>query len=333
MKPKLAGRAGCPGAAPGGRPQPAGPARRAWRSARLGVLAGWLGLGLLLSALALPALAQTAAPAAAAVLRDDRGVEHRFTAAPQRIVSLLPSLTESLYALGGGALVVGVDRYANWPPEVKSLPRLGGLDDALIEAIAALKPDLVLASTASRSLDRLETLGIRVLRLKSDSHADVQRTLDLLARLLGTPQAGLRLWQGIQSEVAAAAARVPPGLRGERVYFEIGGGSHAAGPTSFIGQTLAALGLRNVVPADLGPFPQLNPEFVLRAQPGLVMGLQRELRAMPSRPGWASLAALREQRVCAFDADTYEMLTRPGPRLGQGAAVVADCLQRLGMPR
>lgn len=321
-------------------PGPAGrPWRRAWRqawgAARAAVSAGTLGLALSLAGV-LPALAQSAAATAVAtgvVLRDDRGVEHRFTAPPQRIVSLLPSLTESLYALGGGPRVVGVDRYANWPPEAKALPRLGGLDDALIEAIAALKPDVVLASTASHSLDRLETLGIRVLRLKSDSHADVQRTLDLLARLLGRPESGVRLWQGIQAEVAAAAARVPPALRGQRVYFEIGGGGYAAGRASFIGQTLAALGLQNIVPADLGPFPQLNPEFVLRAQPDLVMGLQRELRAMPSRPGWASLAALRGQRVCAFDADTYEMLTRPGPRLGQGAAVLADCLQRLGLPR
>lgn len=331
MNAQAAGGAQGPGAVCGAAPGLGGAGRRIWgrasRAARAAVLAGGLALGLL------PALAQPAAASPALVLRDDRGVEHRFTAEPQRIVSLLPSLTEGLYALGGGPRIVGVDRYANWPPEVKALPRLGGLDDALIEAIAALRPDVVLASTASRSLDRLETLGIRVLRLKSDSHADVQRTLDLLARLLGKPESGVRLWQGIQAEVAAAAARVPPSLRGQRVYFELGGGNYAAGLASFIGQTLAALGLRNIVPADLGPFPQVNPEFVLRAQPDLVMGLQRELRAMPSRPGWASLPALRGQRVCAFDADTYEMLTRPGPRLGQGAAVLADCLQRLGMPR
>jgi len=280
-----------------------------------------------LLALALPAAAQ------ALLLRDDRGVEHRFAAAPQRIVSLMPSLTECVFALGGGARIVGVDRYADWPPEVKRLPQLGGLDDALIEGIAALKPDVVLASTAARSLDRLEALGFTVLRLKSDSHGDVQRTLGLLGRLLGTPQAGPRVWAGIEAQLAAAAARVPPALRGQRVYFEIGGGPYAAGQASFIGQTLTALGMGHAVPAELGPFPQLNPEFVLRAQPDIVMAQARDLAGMAARPGWAALRALQARRQCGFDADTYEMLTRPGPRLGQGAQVLADCLHGLGMPR
>lgn len=65
-------------------------------------------------------------------IRDDRGTGHRFTAPPQRIVTLLPSLTESVWALGGGARLVGVDRYSNWPPELAALPRVGGLDDAQI---------------------------------------------------------------------------------------------------------------------------------------------------------------------------------------------------------
>ncbi|MDP2008248.1 MAG: helical backbone metal receptor [Rubrivivax sp.] len=297
---------------------PPRPALRRWA-------AGLVAAALL--ALALPVAAQ------ALLLRDDRGVEHRFAAPPQRIVSLMPSLTECVFALGGGARIVGVDRYANWPPEVKRLPQLGGLDDALIEAIAALKPDVVLASTAARSLDRLEALGFTVLRLKSDSHADVQRTLGLLGRLLGTPQAGPQVWAGIEAELAAAAAKVPAALRGQRVYFEIGGGPYAAGQASFIGQTLTALGLAHIVPADLGPFPKLNPEFVLRAQPDIVMALTRDLSGMAARPGWAALRALQARRQCGFDAETYEMLTRPGPRLGQGAQVLADCLHGLGMPR
>ncbi len=277
----------------------------------------------------------TALPVAAqgVLLRDDRGVEHRFAAPPARIVSLLPSLTEAVFALGGGHRVVGVDRFSNWPAEVNRLPRLGGLDDALVEAIAQLRPDVVLASTAARALDRLDALGFTVLRLKSDSHADVQRTLGLLAQLLGTPQAGPRAWADIERSLAAAAARVPPDLRGQRVYFEIGGGPYAAGQGSFIGQTLTALGLGNIVPAEQGPFPKLNPEFVLRAQPDIVMALQRDVAAMPSRPGWSALRALQARRQCAFDADTYEMLVRPGPRLGVSAGVLADCLQALGMPR
>jgi len=273
-------------------------------------------------------------PAAAQVveLRDDRGVAHRFAAPPRRIIALLPSLTESVWALGGGGRLVGVDRYSNWPAELAQLPRLGGLDDAQIEAIAALRPDVVLASTSARSLDRLEALGLRVLRLKSETHADARRTLGVLAILLGRPDEGERVWAALQRELDAAARRVPAAARGQRVYFEIGGGPYAAGASSFIGETLARLGLSNIVPAGMGPFPKLNPEFVVRARPDLVMGAQRELQAMAARPGWSSLAAIRNGRSCAFTTPQYELLIRPGPRLGEGAAVLADCLERLGPP-
>jgi iron complex transport system substrate-binding protein len=262
-------------------------------------------------------------------LRDDRGTEHRFPAPPQRIVSLLPSLTESVWALGGGHRLVGVDRYSNWPAELAALPRLGGLDDAQIETIATLKPDVVLASTSARSIDRLDALGFKVLRLKSETHADVRRTLALLATLLGTPAEGERVWQRIQRDIAAAAERVPPARRGQRVYFEIGGGPYAAGRSSFIGETLTLLGMDNIVPADLGPFPKLNPEFVVRAQPQVVMGVQREQAAMAARPGWQAIAALAGHQHCGFETPRYEMLIRPGPRMGEAAGVLADCLAGL----
>ena len=269
------------------------------------------------------------AQATPTALRDDRGTEHRFATSPQRIVSLLPSLTESVWALGGGRRLVGVDRYSNWPPELAALPRLGGLDDAQIETIAALKPDVVLASTSARSIDRLEALGFKVLRLKSETHADVRRTLVLLATLLGTSAEGDRVWQRIQRDIAAAAERVPPARRGQRVYFEIGGGPYAAGRSSFIGETLVLLGMDNIVPADLGPFPKLNPEFVVRAQPQLVMGVQREQAAMAARPGWQSIPAIAKNQRCGFETPRYEMLIRPGPRMGEAAGVLAECLATL----
>jgi len=280
-----------------------------------------LGAALALSA---AALAQPIA------VRDDRGSEHRFAAPPQRIVTLLPSLTEAAWVLGVGPRLVGVDRYSNWPAQIAALPRLGGLEDAHIEAIAALQPDVVLASTSSRAMDRLQALGVRVLRLKSDSHDDVRRTLELIAQLLGTPEAGARVWGDIQRQFDAAAARVPPGFRGQRVYFEIGGGPYAAGTTSFIGETLARLGLANIVLAALGPFPKLNPEFVVRARPDLIMGLQSEQAALLHRPGWGGLAAVRERRLCGFDPLQYDILVRPGPRMGEGAMLLADCLAALG---
>jgi iron complex transport system substrate-binding protein len=288
--------------------------RRAW-------LAGPL---LLAASMAVPAAAGGVA------LRDDRGTEHRFAAPPRRIVTLLPSLTEAIWVLGGGSRLVGVDRHSNWPAELAGLPRVGSMDDAHVEAIVALAPDVVLASASARSLDRLEALGLRVVRLKSETHADVRRSLQRLALLLGTPAEGERVWARLEREMDDAALRVPAALRGARVYFEIGGGPYAAGAQSFIGETMARIGLANIVSRELGPFPKLNPEYVVRAQPDILMGVRAELQGMDARPGWASLAAVRNDRRCGFETLQYDVLLRPGPRLGEAAALLADCLVRLG---
>lgn len=302
------------------------PARRAPDRGLTLALACALALALIL------ALVPAAARAQPIVVRDDRGIEHRLSAPPKRIVTMLPSLTEAAWVLGAGPRLVGVDRWSNWPAAIAALPRVGGLDDPRIEAIAALKPDLILASTSARALDRLEALGFTVIGLKSDSHADVYRTLELLARLLGTPDEAARVRARLERETEAAAARVPAAMRGRRVYFEIGGGPYAAGTASFIGETLARLGLENIVPPELGPFPKLNPEFVLRARPELILGLRRELAELAARPGWGTLPAVRDGRLCGFDAAAYDVLVRPGPRMGEAAALVADCLVRVAPP-
>ncbi|HEY2925399.1 ABC transporter substrate-binding protein [Piscinibacter sp.] len=266
-------------------------------------------------------------------VRDDRGVTVSLAAAPQRIVSLLPSFTESICALGACARLVGIDRFSNWPASVRNLPKLGGLDDAQIERIVALRPDVVLAAPSARVIDRLEALGVKVLVLDSKSHTDVQRALHTLARLLGTPDAAAVLWARIEREIGDAAARVPPLLRGKRVYFEVDAAPYGAGAASFIGQTLVRLGLANVVPAELGPFPKLNPEFVVRAQPDIVIAPERSLADMPKRPGWASLRALQAGQTCGFASDRYEILIRPGPRMGEAAQLLADCLVGLERTR
>jgi iron complex transport system substrate-binding protein len=265
-------------------------------------------------------------------IRDDRGITVTLDASPRRIVSLLPSLTESVCALGACDRLVGTDRFSNWPSRVEALPKLGGLDDAQIERIVALKPDVVLASTSARVMDRLESLGVRVIALESRNRADVRRTLTVLGQLLGLSPKAEEVWADIERDTRAAAMRVPAAERGQRVYFEIDPTPYAAGPDSFIGETLRGLGLGNAMPAALGPFPKLNPEFVVRTQPDIVMAVQAGVAEMPRRPGWSSLRALRAGRTCAFPSATYDLIVRPGPRMGEAAAALADCLTRLAPP-
>ncbi len=271
-----------------------------------------------------------AAAQATITVVDDRGRRIELPAAPQRVVSLLPSLTETVCALQACARLVGTDRFSNWPASVAVLPKLGGLEDTQIERLVALEPDLVLLAGASRAVDRLEALGLRVLVLEPKNLHDTRRVIQQVALALGEAHSGVALWQRIDERMRAAAARVPAALRGQTVYFEASSGPYAAGSASFIGEILARLGMANVVPAAMGPFPQLNPEYVVRAQPQIVMATARALAEMAQRPGWAALRALREQRQCGFDAAAWDTLVRAGPRLAEGAEHIADCLAALG---
>ena len=266
----------------------------------------------------------------AQVLVDDRGKRLTLAQPAQRVVSLLPSLTETVCALSACHRLVGVDRYSNWPAAVRKLPSLGGLEDTQIERIVSLKPDLVLVAVSSRATDRLEALGLPVLALEPKSLAETRQVLRTVALALGRPQQGEQLWASLEARLQAAAARVPPALRGQRVYFEVASAPYAAGEASFVGELLGRLGLANIVPAAMGPFPKLNPEFVVRAQPGLVMASRRNLAEMPGRPGWAALNALRQQRSCGFSEDQADALVRPGPRLAEGAELIVDCLLQIG---
>ena len=285
-------------------------------------------LGLLMAGLA---QAQALISAPAIQVTDDRGRTVTLPRPPQRIVSLLPSLTEAVCALDQCHRMVGVDRYSNWPEAITRLPQVGGGLDPNIEAIVALRPDVVLMATSSRASARLESLGVAVVALEPKTHADVQRVLGKIGQVLAVPDAQ-RVWRRIDAAVEAAAQSVPPAARGARVYFEVNRGPYGAGTSSFIGETLTRLGARNILPAALGPFPKLNPEYVVRADPDLIMVGARSVDGLAERPGWGSLRALREQRLCVFSPEESDVLVRPGPRMAEGARLMAGCLASKAVP-
>ena len=120
-------------------------------------------------------------------------------------------------------------------------------------------------------------------------------------------------------------------MRGTRVYFEVNQGPYAAGEVSFIGETLTRLGAKNIVPAKLGPFPKLNPEYIVRADPDLIMIGRRSADGLQARPGWQSMRALREQRVCVFTPEESDILVRPGPRMADAARLLVRCVTEKGI--
>lgn len=269
--------------------------------------------------------------ASAVTVVDDRQVAVTFTQAPKRIVTLLPSLAETVCVLGACDRLVGTDKHANWPISVKALPKLGGLDDTQLEALVRLKPDVVLLAKSARIIHRLQALGIPVVALEPQSFADVQRVLRAVAVVLQLPDAQAQadaVWASIQTQIAKANSQLPASSLNATVYFEASTGGYAAGESSFMGEVMHQLGLKNIVPASMGAFPQLNPEFVVRANPQLIVLAQPMVNQLSQRPGWSGIDAIKHQRVCAFPPQQADVLVRPGPRLGEAAQLISDCVKR-----
>ena len=269
-------------------------------------------------------LAVFAAPVS---VTDDRGVEVVFDKPPQRIVSLLPSLTESVCALGKCSSLVGVDRFSNWPKSIQDLPKLGGMGDINIERIVQLKPDVVLLEKASPVIARLNGLGIKTFALDVKSMGDEERALQKLDLVLGTLESG-RVWNQIQKEIMRANKQLSTNGGNIRVYFEVNPAPFAAGSTSFIGEILTQLDLVNIIPKSLGPFPKINPEFVVQAKPDIILLTESTAADIQKRPGWNSIPAVSKNRICVFTGNQNDVLVRPGPRMGEAALIISDCIQQ-----
>jgi len=243
-----------------------------------------------------------------------------------RVISLLPSLTESVCALGKCSTLVGVDRFSNWPKSIQDLPKLGGIGDINIERIVQLKPDVVLLERASPVIARLNGLGIKTFALDIKSMSDEERALQKLDLVLGTSESA-RVWNKIQKEIVRASKQIPSSEKNIRVYFEVNPAPFAAGRSSFIGDILTRLGLVNIIPESLGPFPKINPEFVVQSKPDVILLTESTVADIQKRPGWSSIPAVMRNRICTFSTDQNDVLVRPGPRMGEAALIISQCIQ------
>ncbi|QWE31274.1 ABC transporter substrate-binding protein [Polynucleobacter sp. Adler-ghost] len=257
---------------------------------------------------------------------DDSGIAVSFNKSPERVISLLPSLTESVCALGKCSTLIGIDRFSNWPKSIENLPKLGGMSDINIERIVQLKPDVVLLEKASPVIARLNGLGIKTFAFDIKSMSDEQRALQKLDSILGTSE-GARVWNQIQQQITRANKQLLSRDKKISVYFEVNSAPFAAGRSSFIGDILTHLGLVNIIPESLGPFPKINPEFVVQSNPEIILLSTSTLVDIQNRPGWKSIPAVAKNRVCIFTADQNDVLVRPGPRMGEAALIISACIQ------
>lgn len=231
-----------------------------------------------------------------------------------RIVSLTPSNTEILFALGLGKQVVGVTAFCNYPPEARKKPKVGDVNIS-VERVLALKPDLVIAHRLlnARVIPTLKRLGVKVIAVEPKSLQGLMSTILSLGERTGkakeAKQLVLRLKHSLQ-QVQAQVARVPSH---PRVLFLIGVEPlWAAGGETFADELIRLAGGRNILQGKVKGFRQVSLETVLASDPEVIV-ITGEPRKNPFRnPAWHQTTALRTNRVYFVDADLF---TREGPRL------------------
>ena len=246
-------------------------------------------------------------------------------AEPKRIICLLPSFTETLFALGLGERVVAVDDYSDYPPEVQRLPKLGGMYDTQVERALSLKPDLVLMPEGGTTVWSLARGGAVVWAGSARKFEDVFRVIEETGKLVGRPRQASELASRLRAEIASVEASVQT-LPPVSVYYELDSTPYSVGPASFIGVLIGKAGGKNIVPAALGDFPKLNPELIVASDPEVIIGAS--LTEIARRPGWSGLSAVKNRRVFNWSPDEAHLLARPGPRLAQGVRALARYLHQ-----
>jgi iron complex transport system substrate-binding protein len=253
---------------------------------------------------------------------------HRPHAPPssvRRVLSLAPSSTEILFALGAGALVVGVDQFSDFPPAARALPRVGSDLQPSIERMLALDPDVVFLATTANSAPlaaELERLGRRVVVSRADTLDDVFADIARIGAAVGRDAAPL--CAQLRARVARVRARVATGPRPRTLVVVWTDPLSVAGGHSFVDDAIEAAGGYDVAADSPQPYPQYSLERLLaRAPEVIVVGSHGDAPPLAPLLAHPSLPAVRDRRVHRVDQD---LLFRPGPRLVDGIETLARLL-------
>jgi iron complex transport system substrate-binding protein len=254
---------------------------------------------------------------------------------PQRIVSLAPSNTEILFAVGAGKQVVGRDHFSDYPVEVKSIKDIGGsMGNYDTEAIVALHPDLVLAGEINTpaQVASLQQLGLTVYYLPNPTTLEgMFANLVTVGQLTGHSSAAATLVNSLKLRVAAVDARVKPLTSHPTVYYELDATDptkpYTAGPGTFVDLLIARAGGNNVGKSLKGQWAQISMEQLVVANPSIIILGDSAYGTTPDslkqRTGWGGLAAMQNGQIYPFDDN---LVSRPGPRLVDGLEALAKLL-------
>lgn len=264
-------------------------------------------------------------------LQDQAGRSVIVPEHPRRVIALIPSLTEIVFALGRGDLLVGATQFAKEPPAAATLPRVGSYLHLDIERIVALRPDLCLAArdgNPEHMIRRIEQLGIPVFALDPRTLPEISDSVILLGELLDARQQAAAITRDMAAKMAAVASRVQAAGKRPGVFFQIDASPLvSAGRGTFIDGLITGAGGRNLA-GERTSYPRFSWEEILALQPEVVIiasmagGYSEEqLKAQWSR--WPDIPAVKNGRVHVVDASLFD---RPVPRLADGLVALARLL-------
>jgi iron complex transport system substrate-binding protein len=247
---------------------------------------------------------------------------------PQRIISLSPTATEDLFAIGAGPQVVAVDNQSDYPANAPKSKLSGYTPNA--EAIAAYKPDLVVLSyNASHIEEALAKLHIAVLEQGAASNmGQAYAQLNQLGRMTGHVSGAARVVARMKAQISAIVKGVPRPKPALSVYHEIDDNYYSATSKTFIGRVYTLLGLKNIADAadkTGSGYPKLSGEYIVGANPALIVLTDGQTAAkLKSRAGWSTIAAVENGGVVTVNAD---ISSRWGPRIVDFLHVVASAVK------
>jgi len=261
---------------------------------------------------------------------DSAGREVSLDKAPEKIVSMAPSNTEILFALGLGERVVGVTTYCNYPPEAGSVEKVGDSYAPDYEKIVALEPDLVMAvgTASSQLVQDLENYGLPVFVLQAATVDDVAGNIELAGEITGARDEAAGLAADIRERIEAVEERVARVAAENRptVFWCLDSMLWTVGPGSFVHDLITKAGGDSIGKTLGQPYGQFSMESLLEADPDVIIIplLDSSVReTLAGLDGWASLTAVKEGRVYEIDPDT---VSRPGPRIAEAIETIAGIL-------
>ena len=277
-------------------------------------------------------------PSSGSTQVDARGRTVALERPASRVVSLLPSLTEYLFALDQGHLVVGRTNWCRFPPEAQSIAVVGGLDSPVAESILQLNPDIILAGPFLRDeqVVHLESLNLKVATFDHQNWATIVRDLRLLGQIIDREEDAQNLIGSLDERRRTIMAQSGEGGRDKPIRTLLLYSLeplYSCGANTFLHEWIEAAGGHNIAADSASPWPMLSLESVLAKQPEVLLvskeggnleELIEKIRGLPQDPIWGQLNAVRNNRIFLLDGDT---LAVPGPRLLSALEQIAAALQ------